>query len=92
MKARAGAKHHFGLELTSIYSFRAGQHGRVRALFARLSSLPIPKSFQERSSNFDDIRIFLIRGSQGEMFRLIQSDLQEHGACPRAVNSNRLSL
>ena len=36
MKARAGAKHHFGLELTSIYSFRAGQHGRVRAQFARL--------------------------------------------------------
>ena len=75
----AGAEHHVGLELAAVDGLGVGQHHDIGAEFARGGDGRDAEAFQHRRADLDDVGERLHLRQQGQMFRLVEGDLQEQG-------------
>lgn len=83
----AGAEYHISLELAAVDGFGIGQHHDFRAELARRGDSGEAKAFQQRRADLDNVGERLHLREQGQVFRLVEGDLEEQGGSLGLLNA-----
>jgi hypothetical protein len=77
---RASPQHHLGFEVARVHGLGVGEDRRVRTKLARGRYRADPETFEKRRANLDDVGYPSHLRNDAEVFRLVDRNLQQHGA------------